>query len=110
MPFLGLSEYQTLSPLEPEHPAIPKSAGRAFLISLVLPGIGQVYAKRDTAGWVTCVVFFLSLRVVPVAGQRGQATLSGGAVVVAICLYLFGFLDAYFSALEYNQGISTYLI
>lgn len=110
MSFLGLNEYQPLSPLEPEHPAIAKSAARAFLISLVLPGIGQVYAKRQTAGWVTCIAFFLSLLVGIGAGRNGQATLAGGAAFVAITLYIFGFLDAYFSTLEYNQGISTYLI
>ena len=110
MSSLGLSEYPALSPLEPEHPAIPKSAARAFLISLVLPGMGQVYAKRETAGWATCVVFFLSLLVGIGAAQNGKMTLAGSAIIVAISLYLFGFLDAYFSALEYNQGISTYLI
>lgn len=110
MSFLGLSDYQTLPPLEPEHPATPRSATRAFLISLVLPGIGQVYAKRQTAGWVTFAAFFLSLLVGIGAARTGQATLAGGAAVVAVPLYIFAFLDAYFSTLEYNQGISTYLI
>jgi hypothetical protein len=110
MSFLGLNEYQPLSPLEPEHPAIPKSAARAFLLSLVLPGIGQVYAKRQTPGWVTCAFFTLISLTALGALIRGQASVAGISIFCAISLYIFGFLDAYFAALEYNQGISTYLI
>src|SRR5277367_4106345 len=110
MSFLGLNEYPPLSPLEPEHPAIPKSAARAFLLSLVLPGIGQVYAKRQTAGWVTCVFFTLISLTALGALIRGQASVAGISIFCAISLYIYGFLDAYFAALEYIQGISTYLI
>lgn len=110
MSFLGLSEYQTLSPLEPEHPTIPKSATRAFLMSLVLPGIGQVYAKRQTAGWGTCAFFTLFFLVSIGALIQGKVETAGASIFCAISLYIFGFLDAYFAALEYNQGISSYLI
>jgi hypothetical protein len=110
MSFLGLSEYQPLSPLDPERPVIPKSAARAFLISLIFPGIGQVYAKRRTAGWVTFGFFTVISLTALGAVLREQATVTGVAIFCAISIYIFGFLDAYFSALEYNQGISSYLI
>lgn len=110
MSLLGLSEYSPLPPLEPERPEKPKSAAIAFLLSVLLPGIGQVYANRRTAGWVTFTFFYLSLLMGIATLIAKQFNLSGIAIFIAISLYIFGFLDAYFSALEYNQGISTYLI
>ncbi len=110
MSLLGLSEYQALPPLEPEYPTIPKSATLAFLISLILPGIGQVYAKRQTAGWVTLAFFTLFFLASIGALIQGKTAAMGASVFCAAALYIFGFLDAYFAALEYNQGISSYLI
>lgn len=110
MSSLGLTDYQPLSPLEPEPAATPKSAAKAFLISLLLPGIGQIYAKRATAGWITFA--FFSFFLLGEIGLRvaGQAVAAWGLVFYLLSLYIFAFLDAYFSTLEYNQGISSYLI
>lgn len=110
MSFLSLNEYQALSPLEPESPSIPKKAIVAFLLSLVLPGIGQVYAKRETAGWVTFAFFALSFLAAIASLFAGKVEAAGTLIYFVISLYIFSFLDAYFAALEYNQGISSYLI
>ncbi|HET7348194.1 MAG TPA: hypothetical protein VFJ10_12750 [Acidobacteriaceae bacterium] len=110
MSTLNLFEPAPLSSLEPEKPAQPKSAALAFLISLVLPGSGQMYAGRRSAAAWTMVFFFGSAFLATSLLTRPRNLLGDTGLGVAVALYPFAFLDAYFSVLEYNAGISTYLI
>ena len=110
MSTLNLFEPGPLSSLEPDKPAEPKSAAVAFLISLVLPGSGQIYAGRRTAGVWTMLFFFLSLLMVTSLLAKPHNPVGDMGLGMALALYPFAFLDAYFSVLEYNAGISTYLI
>jgi len=88
---------------EPSAPPKPKQAWIAFVLSLVVPGTGQMYAKRFNAGLGTLLVFFPSL-LVAIAGYGSMA--GGYGLYFAVSLYIYGFLDAYFSVLESNAGIA----
>jgi TM2 domain-containing membrane protein YozV len=89
--------------IEPVALPKPKRAWIAFVLSLVIPGTGQMYAGRFNAGLGTLLVFFLSLLV----ALAGYGSIAGGyGLYFAVSLYIYGFLDAYFSALESNAGIA----
>jgi TM2 domain-containing membrane protein YozV len=110
MSTLNLSDPAPLSAYQPTPPEKLKNAALSFVLSLVLPGSGQMYAGRTTAGAVTLAFFgagvALSLSLLSQPGNPIGAT----GVGLAIALYIFAFLDAYFSALEYNAGISSFMI
>ena len=96
---LGLSQtpyFESWTP-EPRH----KSAGLAFLLSLLLPGVGQLYCNKIPRGFTTLGFFAGSVALV-FAGETDSAR--GNGVLVALVLWLFAFLDAYFTALEINSG------
>ncbi|HET8823580.1 MAG TPA: hypothetical protein VFM77_00515 [Terriglobales bacterium] len=79
---------------EPRH----KSAGLAFLLSFLLPGVGQLYCGKTSRG-VTTIVFWVIGATLRMAGDR-----SGMGLMLVIFLWVFAFLDAYFTALEINAG------
>ncbi|HEX8151988.1 MAG TPA: hypothetical protein VF698_02630, partial [Thermoanaerobaculia bacterium] len=78
-----------------------RSAGRAWLFSLLLPGAGQIYCDAWMRGWATLTVFFFAAIVA--AAAAGDA--SYVALRLAIFLHVFGHLDAYFTARETHRGI-----
>lgn len=85
-----------------------KSAGLAFLISLLVPGAGQMYCGKIARGGTTLAFFVLSV-VVTVVGfsvrdSTGEEVL-GIAVLAVVVLYVFSFLDAYYVAREINAGM-----
>jgi len=82
---------------EPRH----KSAGWAFVLSFVVPGLGQLYCDTTARGVVTLGCWFVAL--VLCFAQVSSAVL-GEALVVMLVLWIFSFLDAYFTAIEINQG------
>jgi len=91
-------------------PARLLSPRRAWLRSLVIPGSGQHYCGKTRRGLVTgllCVPTFLSAVVLFFAlwaGESSQATSWATALRVSLILYIFGFLDAYYSTREINAG------
>lgn len=92
-------------------PAKPKSALLAFLLSLLLPGAGQLYCEKVKRGlwtmglFLAAIIGFLVLAVL----SRGQVT-GFSELFLAICLrsamvcYGFGFLDAWKTAREVSSG------
>lgn len=80
---------------EPRH----KSAGLACLLSFLVPGVGQLYCQKTGRGLLTLgfLVLGFFLRVV---GDRSDIGL-----LVGFALWVFAFLDAYFTAIEINSGI-----
>ena len=84
---------------EPRH----KSAGLAFLLSLIIPGSGQFYCGKSARGAITLAFYVLGICfcLLPEDNVRGVG------MSLVVCLWIFSFLDAYFTAQEINQGISN---
>jgi TM2 domain-containing membrane protein YozV len=96
---LGLSHDAPLggyTPPPPEH----KSAGLAFALSVLFPGAGQIYCGKVFRGgmtlgfWLLCVLFCFT----------GSPALLGMGIGLGVVLWIFSFLDAYFTAVEINRG------
>ena len=103
---LGLDQ----SPLASLDNAAPahKSAGLAFLLSLIVPGAGQMYCGKTGRGGITLALFVAALGLTTLGFGLGEASVSneitGIAMVMALVLYVFSFLDAYYLAREINAG------
>lgn len=78
-----------------------KSAGLAFALSLLVPGSGQIYCGKTVRGGIVLGVCVLALALL-----FGGAPLNvrGLGIVLALVLWVFSFLDAYFTAAEINAG------
>lgn len=106
---LGLTPAPTLPPVIPVPPAQPKSPGTAFLLSLLVPGLGQMYAgAMRRGGWTfffsaLCLVLLLVAVALDVSGEALDL-LVGIALRTGLALYVFAFLDAYFTTREFNDG------
>ena len=92
----------------------PRSPGLAFLMSLLLPGAGQLYCGKWRRGILTAVFFLAGLAIAVLLWQRlggsGDQRLEfllGAALRTCIVLYGFGFVDAYFTAREMSIGEET---
>ena len=80
-----------------------KSAGLAFAMSLLVPGAGQLYVGKGTRGVVTLGLFVLGMFLV--VGSPSGSPMWDVGFSLALVLYMFGFLDAFFAATEVNAGI-----
>ena len=78
-----------------------KSAGLALLLSLILPGAGQLYCGKSFRGGVTLC---FSLVGAVLCFMRQQPTLQGEGILLVVVLWVFSFLDAYFTATEINSA------
>jgi TM2 domain-containing membrane protein YozV len=92
---------QPSSPISrPQQPR--RSPGLTWAISLVVPGSGQIYCGKKTRGAWTLAFAFLAL--------LGFLFLNSGhpwwgiSLRTLLALYIFSFLDAYFTARELNAG------
>jgi TM2 domain-containing membrane protein YozV len=74
----------------------------AFLLSFFIPGAGQLYCGKIPRGFTT-LGFFVGGAIVTFAGET--QTGRGNGLAVAFVLWIFAFLDAYFTALEINSGV-----
>lgn len=85
-----------------------KSAGLAFFLSLIVPGAGQMYCGKTGRGGITLALFVAAIGLMTVGFGLGEASVSneitGIAMVMALVLYVFSFLDAYYVAREINAG------
>jgi TM2 domain-containing membrane protein YozV len=96
-----------ISKLEP----IPKSPGLAFGLSLLVPGLGQLYCGEGRRAWWTFLPFATGVALVIwlssslAAGEERAGAFWGMGFRTALVLYAFGFLDAYFTAREKSTGM-----
>jgi len=93
---------------------VPKNPTLVFLLSLVVPGLGQFYCGKNSRGAWTLGFFLISagasLWMIPMlAGNAGMALLWGILFRIAVFLYTFGFLDAYFTAREMSAGTDPFV-
>jgi TM2 domain-containing membrane protein YozV len=93
---------------------IARNAALAFLLSLLLPGLGQFYCRKNSRGAWTMIFFFISLGVTiwltpMLVGETGIALIWGVLLRIAVFLYGFAFLDAYFTAREMTAGTDPFI-
>jgi len=86
-----------------------KSPAIAFLLSLIFPAGGLFYCGKFVRAFATAGFFVAGagLFYAVASSQVSGAALelfAGAGLRVAIGLYVFGFLDAYFTAREINAG------
>jgi hypothetical protein len=93
---LGLNDQWQSGLIEPLH----KSAGLAFAMSLLVPGAGQVYCGKTTRGAVTLAFTIVGLLLC----FNRSPQIEGLGVTLVLVLWIFSFLDAYFTATEINLG------
>ena len=93
-----------------------KSAGLAWLLSMILPGLGHLYCGLKLRGGlvmgfsVVGMAAFWGSAAALANGDRSQEWLMGLTFLNLPVLYVFGFLDAYFTAREINRGIDPTLV
>jgi hypothetical protein len=95
---LGPNDDGPVRAFVPEAPH--KSAGLAFVLSLLVPGVGQFYCGKTGRGWITLGFWLLGL-LLCMASNEG---LKGTGILLVPVLWVFSFLDAYFTAIEINRG------
>ena len=96
---LGLTGQNPFSPYLP--PPVHKSAGLAFGLSLLIPGAGQFYCDKIGRGGLTLGFWMLGLLFC----FTGSAQLIGLGASLMVVLWIFSFLDAYFTAIEVSRGL-----
>jgi TM2 domain-containing membrane protein YozV len=106
-----MSESLSLTEQSELGPPPQKSAGLAFVLSLLLPGIGQIYCGKIRRGIWTLVLSMLCaggfvFLAVTAEGQNGEnkELFAGMLLRTAIVLYGFGFIDAFMTAREVSSG------
>jgi hypothetical protein len=84
----------------PAKPPTRKSPATAVLLSLLLPGAGHLYCgKRSTGVWT----MFLFLAPAAVALYGIPDAVKAFALIYAVPIYIFAFLDAGLPAREANE-------
>jgi TM2 domain-containing membrane protein YozV len=97
----------SISPPAPK----PKDSTLAFLLSLVVPGAGQMYCGEARRGGLTLFFFGVGAALVIglfplLSGPEAESLglLWGIGLRTALVLYAFSFLDAFFTARELTAG------
>ena len=72
----------------------------ALLFSILLPGAGQFYCGKGARGGVTLGFSLLGILL----SFARQPEVWGTGVLLFLVLWIFSFLDAYFTAREINSG------
>ncbi len=99
---LGLNDDVPGGAFAPEVPH--KSAGLAFALSLILPGAGQFYCGETGRGGITLGFWLLGLLLGVLAPNEEVKSIGFTLMLV---LWIFSFLDSYFTAIEINRGESA---
>jgi len=113
---LGASTYvPALKPTFAPQP-VPRNPALAFALSLPLPGLGQFYCRKNSRGAWTLGFLLISLSVTiwltpMLSGEHASliALVWGVLLRVALFLYAFAFLDAYFTAREMTAGTDSFI-
>src|SRR6516164_5329675 len=102
----GLTQVSTAPSTFAPQP-VPKNPAIAFLLSLIFPGAGQFYCGKTSRGLWTLAIFFSSLAgTIYLTPQLGRpegkvfALFWGVCLRISLFLYIFAFLDAFFTARE----------
>src|SRR5215212_9863219 len=91
------------TPYVPEPLVLPhKSAGTAWLLSLLLPGGGQFYCRAGLRGGLMLGFFALAIALAVLADEVGYV-----GIRAAIVIYAFSALDAYLTARDIDRGIEA---
>lgn len=77
-----------------------RSAGWSFLLALLIPGSGQIYSGKTLRGVVALLVFLLAALGVIALDMSGA--LWGTSLRTLLAIYVYSFLDAYYTAREAN--------
>ena len=95
---------------------VPKSPFVAFLLSLVFPGAGQIYCGKTSRGLWTLAIFLPALVItvyltVQLGSPEGnEDTFFWGILLrITLFLYVFAFLDAFFTAREMTAGTDAFV-
>ena len=95
---------------------VAKNAAIAFLLSLFFPGGGQIYCGKTSRGVWTLAIFFPGLAAtVYLTAQLGRpegqffALFWGIIFRITVFLYIFAFLDAFFTAREMTAGTDAFI-
>lgn len=118
------ASFLSLTPSEPidtptamfEPQPVPKSSLVAFLLSLVFPGAGQIYCGKTSRGLWTLAIFLPALALtvyftLQLGSPEGKedAFFWGILLRITLFLYLFAFLDAFFTAREMTAGTDAFI-
>ncbi len=113
---LGASAYVPASKPTFAPQPVPRNPALAFLLSLLLPGLGQFYCRKNSRGAWTLALFLFALSItiwltpMLVGDSAVLAALGWGVLLrVAVFLYVFAFLDAYFTAREMTAGTDPFI-
>lgn len=113
---LGAASYVPASQPTFTPQPVPRNPASAFLLSLLLPGLGQFYCRKNSRGAWTMFFFLISLGLTiwltPMLAGEGavESALFWGVLLrIAIFLYGFAFLDAYFTAREMTVGTDPFI-
>lgn len=113
---LGASAYVPTSKPTFARQPVPRNPALAFLLSLLVPGLGQFYCRKNSRGAWTLAFFLLALGVtiwltpMLIGSSAGAPALAWGVLLrVAVFLYVFAFLDAYFTAREMSAGTDPFM-
>lgn len=113
---LGASTYAPASKPTFAPQPVPRNPALAFLLSLLLPGLGQFYCRKNSRGAWTLAIFLISLTVTiwltPMLAGEGAAAIAliwGMLLRIALFLFVFAFLDAYFTAREMTAGTDPFI-
>jgi hypothetical protein len=95
---------------------VPRSPFVAFLLSLVFPGAGQIYCGKTSRGLWTLAIFLPALALtvyftLQLGGPEGKvdAFFWGILLRITLFLYVFAFLDAFFTAREMTAGTDAFI-
>lgn len=97
-------------------PASQKSAGMAWLMSTIVPGLGHFYCGTILQGALVFGFSLMGMSALLTAiaqaaqGRSADSFLTGLAIQAVPALYVFGFLDAYYTAREVSRGIDPSLV
>jgi TM2 domain-containing membrane protein YozV len=116
--FLSLTPSQPIDTatvmFEPQ--PVPKSPLVAFLLSLVFPGAGQIYCGKTSGGLWTLAIFLLALALtvyftLRLGSPEGSEDVFFWGILLRITLflYVFAFLDAFFTAREMTAGTDAFI-
>jgi hypothetical protein len=104
------------APVMFEPQPVPKSSLLAFLLSLALPGAGQIYCGKTSRGLWTLAIFLPALALtfyltLQLGSPEAAESIFFWGILLRITVFLYGFafLDAFFTAREMTAGTDAFI-